>query len=63
MSQPSPNEPWKIEVNDRYQKLVGSVISLATGALVLPALFLKEILGISEKKALVDYIDWRVFWS
>ena len=31
-----PTEKWRIETNDRYNKVVTSIISLATGTLVLP---------------------------
>ena len=45
---------WKIDTNDRYSKIVVTVISLATGSLVLPTLFLREFLGVPKEKALVS---------
>jgi hypothetical protein len=63
MAEESPKEPWKIEVNDRYQKVVGTIISLATAALVLPVLFLRQILGIAEKKPLIDHLNCSVYLS
>ncbi|MFI5097334.1 MAG: hypothetical protein ACHQT6_05100 [Candidatus Acidiferrales bacterium] len=39
------DEHWKLDVNERYQKAVGTVISLAMAALGAPFVFLKEIHG------------------
>jgi len=36
-------EQWKIDVNDKYQAAVGVVISLAGGSMILPILFLKDV--------------------
>jgi hypothetical protein len=63
MPEKSPKEPWKIEVNDRYQKVVGNLISLATAAFVLPVLFLRQILGIAEKKPLIEHLNCNVYLS
>ncbi len=63
MPEESPKEPWKIEVNDRYQGVVGYIISLATAAFVLPVLFLREILGIAEKKPLIGHLNCSVYLS
>jgi hypothetical protein len=41
----APDEQWKLEVNDRYQKSVGTVISLSTATLGAPFVFLKNIHG------------------
>jgi hypothetical protein len=56
-----PVEKWRIETNDRYNKIVTSVISLATGSLVLPALFLREFLGIPKEKALTPFLNYGVY--
>lgn len=63
MGSDQPRDRWKIEVNDRYQKVVGAVLALATGSLVLPALFLREILGVPRDRALVTYLDRYVYLS
>jgi hypothetical protein len=49
---------WRIETSDRYNKIVTSVISTATGAFLLPVLFLRQFLGISAEKALKPYFNW-----
>ncbi len=54
-------ERWRIETNDRYSKIVTSVVSLATGSLVLPALFLREFLGIPKETALLPFLNWCVY--
>jgi hypothetical protein len=41
-------EQWKIDVNDRFRRLVDLLLGLSTAGLVLPALFLREYLGIPE---------------
>jgi hypothetical protein len=42
---PAADEQWKLEVNDRYQKAVGTIISLSTAAVGAPFVFLKDIHG------------------
>lgn len=54
---------WKIEVNDRYHKVVDVIITLSTASLVLPILFFREFLGIKPEDALVKYIDWKILSS
>ncbi len=54
-------EKWRIETNDRYSKIVTSVVSLATGSLVLPALFLREFLGVPKETALLQFLSWWVY--
>lgn len=58
-----PADKWRIETNDRYNKIVSSVISLATGALVLPAVFLRQFLGIPAEKALAQFLTGAVYTS
>jgi hypothetical protein len=60
-----PTDKWRVETNDRYAKIVSSVTSLATGALVLPALFLREFLGVPKETALLPFINWWAYvaWS
>jgi hypothetical protein len=41
-------ERWKLDVNERYQKAVATVISLSTAALGSPFVFLKDIHGNSS---------------
>jgi hypothetical protein len=50
-------EKWRIETSDRYSKIVTSVISLATGSLVLPALFLRDFLGVPVETALLRSLN------
>lgn len=42
---PECPEQWKIDVNDKYQQAVGVVISLSTASMILPILFLKDVVG------------------
>jgi hypothetical protein len=58
-----PDEPvkWKLETNDRYTRIVSNVTSLATGALVLPALFLREFLGVPKEKALAPLLTCTAY--
>ena len=56
-------DKWRIETNDRYNKIVASVISLATGALVFPALFLRQFLGIPAEKALAPFLTCAAYVS
>ncbi|HXR32377.1 MAG TPA: hypothetical protein VN830_01620 [Verrucomicrobiae bacterium] len=52
-----PEKKWMVDTNDRYSTIVATVISLATGSLLLPALFLREFLGVQKEKALVPYLN------
>lgn len=54
---PHPKDEWRIETNARYNGIVATIISLATGSLVLPALFLREFLGIPKEKALLPFLN------
>jgi hypothetical protein len=58
----SSGHAWKIEVNDRYQRVVDLLISLATGALVLPPLFLKEFLGVKDEPIAL-FLDYWAYVS
>ena len=58
-----PTDKWRIDTNDRYSKIVSSVVALATGALVLPALFLREFLGVPKETALLPFLNCWVYVS
>ncbi len=51
-----PKEKWKIETNDRYQRVIGILISLATATLFLPLVLVKDILPIPKKDAVLDQL-------
>ena len=48
------DEQWKLEVNDRYQKAVASIVTLATLALGGPFIFLKSLNGESLKSVFTN---------
>lgn len=50
-------ERWKLDVNDRYQKAVATVISLSTASLVSPIVFLKNVVILGEGKSIVSLLD------
>ena len=50
-------EKWKLDVNDRYQKAVGIVISLSTASLAIPIIFLKDLAINSVDKTIISLID------
>ena len=56
-------EEWRIETNDRYNKVVSSVTSLSTGAFALPALFLRQFLGVPAEKAILPMLTWAAYIS
>jgi len=47
---------WRIDVNDKYQAAVGVVISLASGSMVLPVLFLKDVVR-AENRSLAHLLN------
>lgn len=63
MELPDPCDQWRIDVNDRYQRVVDLFIGLSTGALILPALFLKEYLGVPETYPLLMYLEPSAYSS
>ena len=58
-----PKEQWKIDVNDRYQKVVSTIMGLATASLIFPVLFLRNFLSVPQEKPLVNYLCGLVYWS
>lgn len=54
------DEQWKLEVNDRYQKAVGTVISLSTAAVGAPFVFLKDIHG---NQAIRHVLTCPAYWG
>jgi hypothetical protein len=54
-------EKWKVDTNDRYSKIVTSIVSLATGSLVIPALFIREFLGIPKETPLLPFLTWQAY--
>jgi hypothetical protein len=60
MSNTDP-EKWKLDVNDRYQKAVATVISLSSAALISPIVFLKDIATSGEHGAIIDVLNCYVY--
>ena len=54
-------EPWKIDTNGKYSEVVKTVMSLATGTLLLPVFMAREILGIGSEKALINFFTCSVY--
>ncbi len=54
-------ERWKLDVNDRYQRAVATVISLSTAALVSPIVFLKNVVAPGEGKSIVSLLDFTAY--
>lgn len=50
-----------MEVNDRYQKVVDTILNLATASLVLPILFLRSFLGVPDDKPILSKLSCLVF--
>jgi len=51
------NQNWRIEVNDRYQKVVDVVLGLATASLILPILFLRTFMGVPESQPVLSKLN------
>ena len=58
-----PNQ-WQLDVNDRYARGVGVVLSLSSAALILPIFFLKDIVNITSTQSFANvlsnwtYLGW-----
>jgi hypothetical protein len=57
-SSPATDQRWKLDVNDRYQKAVGTVVTLATLALGGPFIFLKNLTGESLLSVFTQSAVW-----
>lgn len=59
------NTPLSADVLDKmnasYQKVVDTIISLASAALVLPVLILRDFMGIDDDKALMTFLNWKAW--
>lgn len=58
-----PKYPWRLDTNDRYRELVSAILSLSTGALLLPVFFARELLGVPETKRLTAIFSWETYWA
>ena len=57
------DQDWKSLANAEYQKVVASVTALATGSLVLPLFFLRDLAGVEEGKPLFPHLSHAVYAS
>jgi hypothetical protein len=54
-------ERWKLDVNKRYQKAVGTVISLSSAALLSPIVFLRDVVSPGEHNSIVSLLTWSAY--
>ncbi len=54
-------QEWKGKANAEYQKVIGAIIALATAALILPTLFLKDFIALPQGTALLPKLTMSVF--
>jgi hypothetical protein len=52
-----PLLPWVKDMNQQYQKVMSTIISLSTASLILPIFFLRNLLNIPAKEPLVQYLS------
>lgn len=57
---PTLEQEGKLEVNKQYQETIKIVINLVTASLVLPIVFLRNVLGVKEDE-IKKYLDPMVF--
>jgi hypothetical protein len=50
---------WRKDVNTYYQKVIDLLISLATGALILPPIFLQTYVGVKDEPLLIFLDGWE----
>jgi len=62
----SDTHKWRMDVNDRYQKVVDAILNLATASLILPILFLRSFIGVPDgtpilpKLSCLAFIAWAL---
>jgi hypothetical protein len=59
----SPDQEWKSRSNAEYQKVVSLVVSLSTGVLVLPVIFLRQFLAVPIGQPLSPHLDSSAYAS
>lgn len=52
---------WKVQVNSQYQRVSNSITGLATAALVLPLIFLRELHPSESSAPLANYLTWPAY--
>ena len=57
------DQDWKSLANAEYQKVVASVATLSTAALLLPLFFLRDLAGIAAEKPLLPHLSCSVYIS
>lgn len=56
-------EPWVKDMNQQYQKVMSTIITLATSALILPTFFMRELLDIEASTSIIKELLKRKFWG
>lgn len=57
---------WQVVTNDLYLRIVSVVVSLSTGALVLPLLFIRDFMGVPAGQPIAHLLAssaWVGWWS
>jgi hypothetical protein len=52
-----PKLPWVKDMNQQYQKVMSTIISLSTAALILPIFFLRDLLKISSDEPIIKHLS------
>ena len=55
------DKQWMLDVNDRYARGVGIIISLATTAMIVPIFFLKNIAKLDSTLSFVHSLTWQAY--
>src|SRR5687768_13322191 len=58
---PECPEQWRVDVNTKYQHAVGVITSLATGGMLIPIFFLKDVTGTPAGTNIADLFNWQVY--
>lgn len=58
-----PQYPWRLDTNSRYKDAIKILMDLSTASLVLPILFLRDILQIPKNQPLFHAFNYKVYCS
>lgn len=53
----SPKYPWVKDMNQQYQKVMSTIITLAVAALILPIFFLRDLLSIPRTDKIIEHLS------
>ena len=62
-SLPLPKDAWRLAVNQNYQDVMKTLMSMVTASLVFPFLLIRNFLGVREGQPIADSLQPSAYWA